>query len=101
MKLLTKEIEKKLPKLYSTEDIPCEEKIGAVKFFNPCGAGTWIGIEYDPEDKLFFGFVDLIDKEYGYFSLEELESIRLPFGLRIERDLHFTPKSMKDIIGEL
>jgi hypothetical protein len=37
----------------------------------------------------FFGLADLHEKELGYFSLEELQSVRLPFGLRIERDMYF------------
>lgn len=101
MKLMTKALEKKMPKLYETEK--SEEKIAIVKFFNPCGAGTWYGIEYDPEERLFFGYVDLGNPdfaEYGYFSLDELESIKLPFGLKIERDLYFEPKNMKDIVNE-
>jgi hypothetical protein len=30
--------------------------------------------------------------ELGSVRISELESIRLPFGLGIERDLHWTPK---------
>ncbi len=63
-----------------------------VKFFNPYGAATWYATEYDPETGNFFGYVDLGDRrfaELGYFSLEELESIKLPGGLGIERDIHF------------
>lgn len=100
MKLMTKVLEKKMPKLYETEKN--EEKIAIVKFFNPCGVGTWYGIEYDPKERIFFGYVDLGNPdfaEYGYFSLEELESIKLPFGLKIERDLYFEPTNMKDIIN--
>lgn len=37
--------------------------------------------------KLGFGCPEL-----GSFSLSELESVRLPFGLRIERDLGFTTR---------
>ena len=29
--------------------------------------------------------------ELGYVSLQELESVELPFGLKIERDMYFTP----------
>lgn len=97
MKLMTKEIQDKMPKFYSTEKLNKEEKMAMVKFFNPCGAGTWYGIEYDPKEKLFFGYVELFNREYGYFSLEELESIKLPFGLTIERDLHFNPTPMSEI----
>ena len=32
MKLMTKEIEKKLPKLYETENIPVEDKVAVVKY---------------------------------------------------------------------
>lgn len=96
MKLLTKEIMKKLPKLYATENIPLNEKDVVCKFFNPCGAGTWYVIEgqQEEEDFIFFGLVDLHEKEFGYFSLNELQSVKLPFGLTIERDIHFTSKKI-------
>ena len=47
-------------------------------------------------DIMFFGFVDGMDSEWGYFSLEELESIRGPFRLKIERDLYFKPCKLKE-----
>ncbi len=92
MKLLTKEIIKKLPKLYATEDIDLLEKVVICKFFNPCGVGTWYAIEGQEVDGdfIFFGLVDLHEKEFGYFSLNELQAIKLPFGLSIERDIHFS-----------
>ena len=99
MKLMTKEIEKKLPKLYETENIPVEDKVAVVKYFNPCGAGIWYGIEYDPEEKLFFGYAEITDGEFGYFSLKELENINLPFGMHIERDLYFEPTKLSKIDG--
>lgn len=101
MKLMTKEIEQMLPALYATDGK--EDKQVIVKYFNPCGAGTWYGIEYNPEEKLFFGYVDLYgdgNGELGYFSLVELESINLPFGLKIERDIHFSPTSLKELINK-
>lgn len=99
MKLMTKELEAMIPRLYETE---CSEnKKAIIKYFNPCGSATWYAMEYCPEEKIFFGYVDLYGDgmgEYGYFSLEELESITLPFGLKIERDLYFTPTNIEDII---
>lgn len=50
MKLMTKDIEKKIPKLYDTENIPTEDKVAYVKYFNPINNWTWYGIEYDGED---------------------------------------------------
>ena len=90
MKLLTKEIEKKLPPLYSTQDI--DDPIAQVKFFSPTSSWTWYGIEYNPEERLFWGLVYGHERELGYFSLDELESVKGPYGVGIERDMYFTPK---------
>lgn len=97
MMMLTKEIKKRLPPLYGTEKIPAEDKEVIVKFFNPCGAATWYAVEGSPEgdDFIFFGYVNLgmgpSCSELGYFGLNELMSVRVPpFGLKIERDRHFS-----------
>lgn len=91
MKLITKEIEKKLLKhpLYSTDNSNIKDVI--VKFFNPCGIGTWYVFEAEKngDDWTFFGLVDLYEKELGYFMLSDLTSIKLPYGLSIERDMYF------------
>jgi hypothetical protein len=87
MKLLTPEIAAKLPPIYANEHkAPSEIKVVA-KFFNPCGRGTWYATEYDPDERMFFGYCHLFEGELGYFSLDELESVKLPFGLGIERDV--------------
>ena len=93
MKLITKELEKRLAKypLYSQENKGKEAQV-LVKFFNPCGMGTWYVLEAQKQengDWLFFGLVDLYEREYGYFTLSQLQEIRLPFGLGIERDMYF------------
>ena len=67
----------------------------ALKLFNPCGAATWLITEMDPDDHdRLFGLADLGMgfPELGYASLADLASIRLPYGLSIERDLHFKAK---------
>jgi hypothetical protein len=93
MKMLTKAIEKKLPLLYGTEGVPTDEKPIIVKFFTPWSNWTWFMTEYDPEKRIFFGFVHSglgpDCDEWGYTSLDELESLKGPFGLKVERDLHF------------
>jgi hypothetical protein len=98
MKLLTKELRAKLPKLYETEDVPVEEKTVVVKFFTPDSSWTWYAVEFDGED-LFFGLVDGFEKEWGYFSLRELQSVKGKLGLPIERDLYFEPTKIKDLVG--
>ena len=91
MKLLTDEIKAVLPPLYRTEQIPFEKKELIVKFFNPLGSQTWEIFEGSPEgdDWRLFGMCDLGfgSPELGYVTLSELESIRLPMGLGIERDI--------------
>ena len=74
-----------------------------VKFFNPCGASTWLFSELDPEDgDTLFGLADLGfgTPELGYSSLLEIASVRLRFGLGIERDLHFQPVQPLSVYAE-
>ena len=90
MKLLTKEIEKKLPRLYSQEKV--ENPVIIVKFFCPWNQWKWLSYEGEKQengDWLFFGMVHGDEHEIGYFSLSDLESVTGPFGLKIERDLYF------------
>ena len=56
MKLLTQEIKRKLPRLYTTESIPPKEKEVICKFFNPSGSGTWYAIEGQQKDDDFIFF---------------------------------------------
>lgn len=64
-----------------------------LKWFNPCGAATWLISELDPDDEdLAHGLCDLGlgTPEIGLVSVRELYSIRLMGGaLGIERDLHW------------
>jgi|TARA_R110000868_G_scaffold259743_3_gene517956 hypothetical protein len=69
---------------------PAPDPMPVVRFFNPLGPATWLATELD-EDGILFGLADLGFgcPELGSFALEELESIQLPFGLGIERDVLF------------
>lgn len=66
------------------------DHVPVVKFFNPLGEGVWLATELDADGDTFFGLADLGYPELGTFSLEEMASIRLPFGMGIERDILFT-----------
>ncbi len=100
MKLLTKEIEKKLPKLYSQEHV--RDPVCKVKFFTPDSSFTWYVIEggkQEDGDWLLFGKVIshiCPEGELGYVSLSELESVRGPLGLPVERDLFFSPTPLSE-----
>lgn len=100
MKLITKELERKLPRLYDTEEE--KDPMCHVKLFNPMGAGTWYIIEYDPEEKIAFGYADLNMgfPELGYISITELENIQLPLGMKIERDLYWNPRPLSEVKKE-
>jgi len=99
MKLLTQEIRKKLPPLYSQED-KGGKAVAYLKMFTPDSSYTFFATEFDGEDT-FFGLVDGHEKELGYFSLKELESVRGGLGLPIERDLYWTPKTLEEIAPEM
>ena len=89
MKLITKEIEKRFEEVGSQDGV--EDPIVIAKFFNPVGAGNWYATEYDPITKIFFGYVSIFGDEcdeWGSFSLAELEGLKLPMGMKIERDLY-------------
>lgn len=97
MQLMTKEIEKRFKEIGSQEDV--KYPIVIAKFFNPSGAGTWYATEYNSKEKIFFGYVSIFgdhNDEWGYFSLEELESYKGAFGLGIERDLHCGEKPINE-----
>ena len=96
---MTKQLEKRFAQVGSQEEE--KDPLVIAKFFNPTGAGTWYATEYDPESRTFFGYVSIFgdwNDEWGYFSLEELESIRGAFGLGIERDLHFEEKPISQVV---
>lgn len=65
------------------------DHVPIVKFFNPLGEGVWLATELDEDSDTMFGLADLGEPELGYFSLGEITSVRLPFGLGIERDILF------------
>lgn len=107
MKLLTKELERKIPALYSTEEIEEQDKQIICKFFALGSSWTWYVVEGERQedgDYLFYGLVNGFDKEWGYFSLRELESVRVLESIirngipGIERDLHFGPVTVGDCI---
>jgi hypothetical protein len=99
MQLLTKEIRGKLPPLGS-QDGKGGKAVAYLKLFTPDSSWTWYATEFDGEDT-FFGLVEGQEKKLGYFSLAELQSVRGPMGLAIERDLHWTPKTLSAIAPEM
>lgn len=103
MKLITKALEDILAKypLYS-QDGKGDDAVVIAKFFLPGSGFTWYVTEAEKQtngDYMFFGFVDGIEGEFGYFTLSELASVRGRFGLTIERDMYFN--NGKITLGEV
>jgi len=73
------------------DDRPEPDPVPVVKFFNPLGAATWLATELFDDGDSCFGLADLGfgSPELGVFSLSAMASIRLPFGMGIERDVAF------------
>lgn len=103
MKLITKEIEKRLEKypLYS-QDGKKKEAIAVAKFFLCVGAWSWFILEADLQNNLAYGVVisGNGEAEYAYINLTELQTFRSKLGLTIERDISFSPTPLKDIDNE-
>jgi ribosomal protein S27E len=97
-KLLTQQIRKMLPALYSEEDVPLEDKMLRVKFFTPYSNWYWYGSEFDGDDT-FFGYVMGHEKEWGYFSLSELEGLNRNGLPLVERDMYWTPITYADLLA--
>ncbi len=95
MLLLTQAQKNKLIENHKAQDGTKEFK-AVVKLFNPTGVGTWYLSELDPETNVAFGLCQIHEKELGYVSLDELSEFKGQFGLGIERDLHFTPKTLEE-----
>ena len=86
MILLTDELRAQLLANGRQRDV---DHVPVVKFFNPFGAGVWLATELDEDGDIMFGLADIGYPELGSFSLEELSSLQLLFGMGIERDILF------------
>ena len=86
-KLMTAEIRKRIPGLYTQEGE--RDPIVQVKFFS--SSWTWYATEFCPHDERFFGWVEGMENEWGYFTLQELTETMIHGIPAIERDCHFTP----------
>lgn len=68
------------------------------KLFDPCSQWTWYIADYDPITKIAFWFVVWLENERWDFDLTELENYRWRMWIWIERDLYYSPCTLKDLI---
>ena len=101
---------KKIPMLYTTEDVPAKDKMIYMHFF--LASSDWFVAEFDG-DNTFFGFVCLNGwtdcAEWGYISFRELKELQvkapiLIYGkkagfipLEVDRDINWTPTKASEI----
>ena len=90
MELIPKEIRNTIPKLYETENQ--NDPVAYVKLF--IDGWTWYITELSIDDIAFGYVVSPFESELGYFSLDEIQSIKGSFGIGVERDLSFKPSKL-------
>ena len=94
MSLIPKNLLNRIPKLYETEEQ--NNPIAYVKLF--LDGWTWFITEISIDNNICFGYViSPFGAELGYFSLEEIKSIKGSLGLGVERDLSFKPTRLSVI----
>ena len=121
MKLLTKEIQNKMPFTEKAVIEDLNELPIIVKYFGGASYSLFVvsadviladgqlvklkdvknvDDKNEVQDVIFYGYVKgLQQDEFGYTSFNELKALRFPpFGLRVERDMYFDNKKIKDII---
>jgi hypothetical protein len=102
MELIPKSIQDSIPKLYETQDV--ENPLVYLKLFTPDANWSWFVTELSLDKDTCFGLVvsPFVESgEMGYFSLNELKTVRGKLGLPIERDEWFKPKKLADVKKDL
>lgn len=96
MTLIPQSLLHTIPDLYETEEVL--DPICYVKLFLPTAHWTWYITEISKQDyDICFGYVIGIERELGYFSIRELQSLEQSLGVRVERDTAFTPTPLSKI----
>lgn len=81
-----------MPRIGKTWEKSADQIKVPLKVFNACGAQTWYLIEYDPEERIFYGFCNLGDPtcaECGTVSQDEMletDQSLSPLVFMLERD---------------
>ena len=91
-----------LPRLYETMDVPFAEKMVPLHLLRE--NGDWYVIECDPEQRLFYGYIDVRPgtPHWGYFRLDEVTDCWIPsLSAEAELDGNWKPKRAKEIPGIL
>lgn len=92
--LIPQELQQTIPKLYEAEEQT--DPIAYIKLF--VGGWSWYITEISIDTDICFGYViSPFGSELGYFSLNELATIKDSLGVGVERDLSFMPIPLSGI----
>ena len=75
-----------------------------VKFFTPDSNWTWYVFEGEQQEDvgwLFFGLVEGLETEMGYFTFSDLCKVRGPWRLPVERDKYYSQEQWQRDIKRL
>jgi hypothetical protein len=85
-------------------ELETDEYLVLAKYFLPDANWTWYAVsaskDEDTGNVQFFGLVNGLELELGYFWLSELKEARGKLGLPMERDLHWQPRSLQQVKEE-
>lgn len=96
MRLLTRELRRKLPRPYATEDT--NNPVLLCRFYLSMTPWVWYPTEFDGKDT-FYGYVEgSYKKDFEYFSLRRLENLQGPFRIRVQRDYTFKPQRLSEVL---
>ena len=89
----------RIPGLFTTDDVPIDETIIYGHFF--LGSSDWYVTEYDPQERLFFGYAilggDYQNAEWGYVSYDELDELKIGPGFEVDWEKNWEPKKVREI----
>jgi len=95
----------KVPAMGTYDKVAQEDIIISVRLFALNSAAVWLIAEYNPETKMAFGYADLYGQgpaggaEWGYISIDELESLRFSIIPQVEKDKHFKPMPFRKCLS--
>ena len=103
MKLITKKLKKRFAAQGDTSGKKARDIMVIAKFFCPWGSASWFATDYYTDSNTCFGYVNLGEPfedcaELGCFSINELEELRGPAGLKIERDLYWHEQTLEEVV---
>jgi hypothetical protein len=87
-------------KLYQGDKLGLDA-VAPIKCFTPDSCWAYYFSEFDGCDLLYGVIIGQQEIEFVFITLSELEKVKGPLGLPIERDFNYEPKTFKELIEAL